>query len=222
MWFLLVFLDVAGRGVLGSIFFPFLCFCIGGWVWTPIFTSVQPPAKALTALRDPPVHIHQTLIHLIVPPFDQSMRCTKWELTQISASKICCCGCHIHIHTDYRDPVGEKGRRGHSLKRRGPLSTSATPSRGEHMTLALTGFYCFSRPLTSKKVLFYYAKVCVGWLSSQTQERVSLSTSKLGSIPGRSSPDFRKIKILSKHLFASGWGSFSKSKSHSSQDTMQA
>ena len=45
-------------------------------------------------------------------------------------------------------------------------------------TLALTGFYCFSRPLTSKMVLLYYAKVCFGWLSLQTQERVSLNTSK--------------------------------------------
>ena len=32
-------------------------------------------------------------------------------------------------------------------------------------TLALTVFYCFSRPLTSKMVLLYYAKVCFGWLS---------------------------------------------------------
>ena len=32
-------------------------------------------------------------------------------------------------------------------------------------TLALTGFYCFSRPLTSKMVLLYYAKVCFEWLS---------------------------------------------------------
>ena len=30
----------------------------------------------------------------------------------------------------------------------------------------------------SKKVLFYYAKVCLGWLSLQTQERVLLNTSK--------------------------------------------
>ena len=45
-------------------------------------------------------------------------------------------------------------------------------------TLALTGFYCFSRPLTSKKVLLYYAKVCFGWLFLQTKERVSLNTSK--------------------------------------------
>ena len=33
------------------------------------------------------------------------------------------------------------------------------------LTLALTGFYCFSRPLTSKMVLLYYAKVCFVWLS---------------------------------------------------------
>ena len=57
-------------------------------------------------------------------------------------------------------------RLGHSLK------------RGAPETLALTSFYWFSRPLTSKKVLFYYAKVCFGWLSLQTQERVSLNTSK--------------------------------------------
>ena len=52
----------------------------------------------------------------------------------------------------------------------------------------------------------------------QTKERVSLNTSKedicnvkgevvetmLYSIHGRSSPDFSKIKILSKHLLASG------------------
>ena len=83
----------------------------------------------------------------------------------------------------------------------------------------MTAFYCFSRPLISKKVLLYYAKVCFGWLSFTDKERVSLSTSKvdicnvkgevvegLGSIPGRSSPDFRKIKILSKHLLPQGEG----------------
>ena len=50
---------------------------------------------------------------------------------------------------------------------------TATPSRGER-----SGFYCFSRPLTSKKVLLYYTKVCFWWLSLQTQERKSLNTSK--------------------------------------------
>ena len=40
----------------------------------------------------------------------------------------------------------------YSLKRRAPRP------------LQLTGFYCFSRPLTSKMVLLYYANVCFGWL----------------------------------------------------------
>ena len=56
---------------------------------------------------------------------------------------------------DYRNPVEEKGQQ-------------ATLSRGERSlagTPALTGFYCLSRPLTSKMVLLYYAKVCFGWLS---------------------------------------------------------
>ena len=70
----------------------------------------------------------------------------------------------------------------------------------------------------------------------QTKERMSLNTSKtdicnvkgemvekrLCSIPGRSSSDFRKIKILSKHLLPQGEGVFSKSKSHSSLGTKQA
>ena len=73
--------------------------------------------------------------------------------------------------------MGEKGQCGHSLKRRVPLIALATP-RGSTKSLALTSLYRFFRPLTSKKVLFYYAKVCFGWLSLQTQERVSLNTSK--------------------------------------------
>ena len=87
-------------------------------------------------------------------------------------------------------------------------------------TLALTGFYCFSWPLTSKMVLLYYAKVCFGGYLLQTKERMLLNTSKkdiwnvkgemvqtrLCSIPGRSSSGFRKIKILSKHLLTQGEG----------------
>ena len=84
------------------------------------------------------------------------------HLTQIPTSKIRCCGCHIHIHTDYRDPVGEKGRRGHSLKRRGPLSASATPSRGEHpnpcldkLLLVFQAPYIKEGPLLLCKGLFW-------------------------------------------------------------------
>ena len=87
-------------------------------------------------------------------------------------------------------------------------------------TLALTGFYCFSSPLTSKMVLPYYAKVCLGWLSftdkgedvteyikeGYLQCKGRNGGTRLCSIPGRSSPDFGKIKILSKHLLPQGEG----------------
>ena len=44
-----------------------------------------------------------------------------------------------------------------------PLGHSLTGGSGQ--SLALTSLYRFFRPLTSKKVLFYYTKVCLGWLS---------------------------------------------------------
>ena len=79
--------------------------------------------------------------------------------------------------------------------------------RGAPPTLAMTGFYCFSRPLTSKMVLLYYAKVCFGWLSFADKEQGVDEYIKGGYLQckgRRSSLDFRKIKILSKHLLASG------------------
>ena len=54
----------------------------------------------------------------------------KGYTTWILARRIRC-GSSIQIHMDDRGPVGEKGRSGHSLERREPLSASATPSRGE-------------------------------------------------------------------------------------------
>ena len=54
-------------------------------------------------------------------------------LTRIPACRIRFCGCNMQIHMDYRIPVEKKGWHGHSLKRRAPLSTSATLSRGEHL-----------------------------------------------------------------------------------------
>ena len=88
------------------------------------------------------------------------------------------------------------------------------------LTPAWTGFYCFSRPLTSKMVLLYYAKVCYGWLSfadkgegvaeyikeGYLQCKRRNGRNRLCSIPGRSSSDFGKIKILSKHLLPQGEG----------------
>ena len=42
------------------------------------------------------------------------------SLMRIQARRICCCGRNRHIHTDYRNPVEEKGRCSCSPKRRGP------------------------------------------------------------------------------------------------------
>ena len=64
-------------------------------------------------------------------------------VTWILARRIRCCGCNIQIHTDYRVLWRKRDVQ--------PLSQE------ENASLALTGFYCFSRPLTSKMVLIYYA-----------------------------------------------------------------
>ena len=65
---------------------------------------------------------------------------------RILASRILCCGGNRQIHRDYRNPVEKNRLRGSSLSQReGPE------------TLTWTGFYCFSRHLTSMMVLIYYA-----------------------------------------------------------------
>ena len=89
------------------------------------------------------------------------------------------------------------------------------PQEESALTLALTGFYCFSSPLTSKMVLPYYAKVCLGWLSftdnkgknagnyfkeNNVADQGEKWLNWLHSILGWFSTDFRKSKILSKHL----------------------
>ena len=85
-------------------------------------------------------------------------------MTQIPASRICC-GCIFkytwttEILWRKRDGVATHSW-GECLWEPWPL-----PQEESASALALTGFYCFSRPLTSKKVLLYYAKVCFGWLS---------------------------------------------------------
>ena len=55
------------------------------------------------------------------------------------------------IHTDYRVLWRKK-------------DSMATLSRGEHPTLDLTGFYCFSGHITLRMVLIYYAQVRFRWL----------------------------------------------------------
>ena len=77
------------------------------------------------------------------------------------------------------------------------------------------------RPCTNQRLSsFTMQRFVLGGYLLQTKERLSLNTSKedicnvkgemvetrLYSLPGRSSPDFSKIKILSKHLLPQGEG----------------
>ena len=87
-------------------------------------------------------------------------------------------------------------------------------------TLSLTGFYCFSRPLTSKTVLLYYAKVCCGWLSfadkgegvaeyikgGYLQCKRRSGPNRLCSISGRSSSDLGKIRYSANICLPQGEG----------------
>ena len=49
--------------------------------------------------------------------FPQTLLTRMRQMTQIAAHRICCCGRNIQIHTDYRNPVEEKGLHGHSRER---------------------------------------------------------------------------------------------------------
>ena len=99
-------------------------------------------------------------------------------LMQILAHRIHC-GSSIQIHTDYRNPVEEKGWRGHSLKRRAPLSALATPSRGECPDPCLVqAFIVFLGPLHQRRSSFTMQRFVLGGYLLQTRERVSLNTSK--------------------------------------------
>ena len=91
------------------------------------------------------------------------------SVTQIPASKVCRCGCSIQIHTGYRNPAEEKGLRGRSPSQRAGPEAPPPPTPGQ-------AFIVFLGPLHQRRS--YYAKVCFGWLSLQTQERVLLNTSK--------------------------------------------
>ena len=60
--------------------------------------------------------------YTVLYPLNYFMLLSKNKFDSVTwdpASRIHC-GCSIQIHTDYRNPVEEKGQRGHSLKRRVP------------------------------------------------------------------------------------------------------
>ena len=139
----------------------------GGFPSVYLLISLSPPIWSFLPLETSSASVSPSSHPLIQYPFPLECKflkyrwrwCIRWCRSRPAGSAL---GCNIHIHTDYRNPVEEKGQRSHSLKRRAPLSAWATPSRGERPTLASTGFYCFSRPLTSKMALLCYAKACFG------------------------------------------------------------
>ena len=132
--------------------------------------------------------------------------CGSWPTGSV------CHGSNRQIHTDYRNPVEKKGQHGHSLSERG-CEGQREPPRKPHP--AWTGLYCFSGHITWRMVLIYCAQVHYRWLSFTDnkgqntanyfkEKDVTAQGSKwlnwLHSILGWFSTDFRKLKILGKHL----------------------
>ena len=112
----------------------------------------------------------------------------------------------------YRNPVEKKGRCSHSPSERGHEG-QREPKR--ESTPAWTGFYCFSGHITSRMVLIYYAQVhcrCLPFTVNKGKNVTNYFIEKvvtdqrgkwlnwLYSILGRFGTDFRRLKILSKHL----------------------
>ena len=87
----------------------------------------------------------------------------KPSLIRIPAQRILSCGSNRQIHMDHRNSVEKKGWHGYSLSERG--REVWRECERESQPPAWTGFYYFSRHLTSRMVLIYYAQVCFGWLS---------------------------------------------------------
>ena len=116
----------------------------------------------------------------------------------------------IYKYTQTTEILWRKRDSKATLSRGERLSARPLPQVESFRTLALTGFYCFSRPLTSKMVLLYYAKVCFGWLSfadkgegvteyikgGYVQCKGRSGPNRLCSTSGGSSSDSGKIKIV--------------------------
>ena len=114
-----------------------------------------------------------------------------------------CCSCNGLIHTDYRNPVEKEGQHGPLWVIEGWRAREPTP--------AWTGFYCFSG-YDGKMVLIYYAQVHCRWLPFTDNKGKNVANyfkekdvaeqgeKWLHSILWMFSTDFRKLKMLSKHL----------------------
>ena len=138
-------------------------------------------------------------------------------LMRILASRILCCGCNTQIHRDYRNPVEKKGWHGRSLSQREGERARERPR--ERADPCLDRLLLLFWHITLRMVLIYYAQVHHRWLpftDNKGQNTVNYFKEKdvtahgVGwggewlngshSILGRFSTDFRKSKILSKHL----------------------
>ena len=135
------------------------------------------------------------------------------------------------MHTDYRNPVEKKGWHGHSLSEREWEGRSQPDPCLDRLVLLFWAHYI-------RMVLIYYAQVHCRWLPFTDnkgknaanyfkKKDVTAQGGKwlnwLHSILGRFSTDFRKLRYsVNICCLNPGWGSFSKSKSHSSLRTMQA
>ena len=64
------------------------------------------------------------------------------------------------IHTDLKKRDGTATLKGRSLQSASPLSQEKSA-----LTLALTGFYCFSGHIILRLVLIYYTQIHFRWLS---------------------------------------------------------
>lgn len=64
-------------------FFSLLWFCLRISIWVTIFRGIEPLAQSPQSTEQNTLSISTCpmvpLIHLIVPSFDQSMKCTQWE-----------------------------------------------------------------------------------------------------------------------------------------------
>ena len=159
--------------------------------------NIQPSLSSQFFILTP--NLSWSLQHVKCAPFPPRRYMFSF-LMQIPARRIRCCGGNRQIHTDHR--VLWRKREG-----------MATLSRREHHNpWPLTGFYCFSGHITSRMVLIYSAQVHHRWLPFKEdkgqnpanyfkeKDVIAQGGNCSHSILGWFNTDFRKMKILSKHL----------------------
>ena len=132
------------------------------WVWTWVirwglsvsFFSSQNVLSAVSGL---------SVLRWVCKNWQNCRGCTRWCRSQPTGSAVVAA---IYKYTWTTEILWRKRDSAATLSRGERLwAPRPLPQEERALTLALTSFYCFSRPLTSKMVLLYYAKFCFGWLS---------------------------------------------------------